>query len=381
MAFVSLENQCDNVPKNQNRHSKSVSNSGNKGFFTAFCFQSFPRNGVGEELCRLCTYQKCGHDGKAIVDLSRVGSTETKSLIMGILVLKLQEHRMHQRDTGGIPNEKLRHVTVLEEALQTLRTFAGRSFACDYIHELLSSIPADMRDRLVGNHMKFHQSIDTVLFDAAMMIFKQPWSSSGRGNFCAASLDEMTVKRLEASVKKQGGFLADIFYHKTLDFAMEFYVFADGNVEFIGYSLFQAEKNGKYVGNMVESQKIVRKTIALAMGGDNGLLDALKEKHLEMLRRTVAGQYCGFVGIDMMVVNNEDHISVHPCVEINFRMNMGIMAMYAYLRPFLFDFLEEEEDSEDGAVWRSSILEPPSLMRERGFHTVLKSRFISIRYS
>lgn len=268
-----------------------------------------------------------------------------------------------------------------EGCLQTLRTFAGRSFACDYIHELLSSIPADMRDRLVGNHMKFHQSIDTVRFDAAMMIFKQPWSSSGRGNFCAASLDEMTVKRLEASVKKQGGFLADIFYHKTLDFAMEFYVFADGNVEFIGYSLFQAEKNGKYVGNMVESQKIVRKTIALAMGGDNGLLDALKEKHLEMLRRTVAGQYCGFVGIDMMVVNNEDHISVHPCVEINFRMNMGIIAMYAYLRPFLFDFLEEEEDSEEGAVWRSSILEPPSLMRERGFHTVLKSRFISIRYS
>ena len=154
-----------------------------------------------------------------------------------------------------------------EGCLQTLRTFAGRSFACDYIHELLSSIPADMRDRLVGNHMKFHQSVDTVRFDAAMMIFKQPWSSSGRGNFCAASLDEMTVKRLEASVKKQGGFLADIFYHKTLDFAMEFYVFADGNVEFIGYSLFQAEKNGKYVGNMVESQKIVRKTIALAMGG------------------------------------------------------------------------------------------------------------------
>ena len=33
-------------------------------------------------------------DESTIVDLSRVGSSETKSLIMGILILKLTEHRM-----------------------------------------------------------------------------------------------------------------------------------------------------------------------------------------------------------------------------------------------------------------------------------------------
>ena len=53
-----------------------------------------------------------------IVDLSRVGSTETKSLIMGMLILKLQEFRM----TEGLPmNSRLRHVTVLEEAHNLLR--------------------------------------------------------------------------------------------------------------------------------------------------------------------------------------------------------------------------------------------------------------------
>lgn len=53
-----------------------------------------------------------------IVDLSRVGSTETKSLIMGMLVLKLQEHRMDQ----GIPNNtSLKHITVLEEAHNLLK--------------------------------------------------------------------------------------------------------------------------------------------------------------------------------------------------------------------------------------------------------------------
>lgn len=54
----------------------------------------------------------------AIVDLSRVGSIETKSLIMGMLILKLQEFRM----TEGLPmNASLRHVTVLEEAHNLLR--------------------------------------------------------------------------------------------------------------------------------------------------------------------------------------------------------------------------------------------------------------------
>lgn len=54
----------------------------------------------------------------AIVDLSRVGSTETKSLIMGMLILKLQEFRM----TEGLPmNAPLHHVTVLEEAHNLLR--------------------------------------------------------------------------------------------------------------------------------------------------------------------------------------------------------------------------------------------------------------------
>lgn len=56
-------------------------------------------------------------DSNVIVDLSRVGSSETKSLIMGILVLKLQEYRMSQADM----NSSLRHLTVLEEAHNLLK--------------------------------------------------------------------------------------------------------------------------------------------------------------------------------------------------------------------------------------------------------------------
>ena len=57
-------------------------------------------------------------DENVIVDLSRVGSAETKALIMGILILKLQEHRIACADES---NSDLRHVTVLEEAHNLLK--------------------------------------------------------------------------------------------------------------------------------------------------------------------------------------------------------------------------------------------------------------------
>lgn len=57
-------------------------------------------------------------DSDTIIDLSRVGSSETKSLIMGLLVMRLNEYRMSCCDEMNVP---LRHVTVLEEAHNILR--------------------------------------------------------------------------------------------------------------------------------------------------------------------------------------------------------------------------------------------------------------------
>lgn len=85
-------------------------------------------------------------DQNVIVDLSRVGSMETKSLLMGILVMKLQEYRMC---SSGM-NSRLRHVTVLEEAHNLLRkTSAEQSQEGANLHgksvEMLANAIAEMR--------------------------------------------------------------------------------------------------------------------------------------------------------------------------------------------------------------------------------------------
>lgn len=76
-------------------------------------------NGINGEI--FCSSKEISNealfDKNVIVDISRVGSVETKSLIMGILIMKLQEYRM-QPDKM---NESLQHITVLEEAHNLLR--------------------------------------------------------------------------------------------------------------------------------------------------------------------------------------------------------------------------------------------------------------------
>lgn len=86
-------------------------------------------------------------DGRTIVDLSRVGSSETKSLLMGILVLKLQECRMTQ---GIVHNSGLRHLTVLEEAHNLLKRTSTEQSAeggnlLGKSVEMLSNAIAEMR--------------------------------------------------------------------------------------------------------------------------------------------------------------------------------------------------------------------------------------------
>jgi len=86
-------------------------------------------------------------DKNVIVDLSRIGSMETKSLIMGILIMRLSEYRMSEACGINVP---LKHITVLEEAHNILKrtnteqnpenpSVSGKSV------ELISNAIAEMR--------------------------------------------------------------------------------------------------------------------------------------------------------------------------------------------------------------------------------------------
>ena len=63
-------------------------------------------------------------DQNCILDISRVKSTETKALIMGLMVYILNEYRVDRKTEN---NNGLKHVTVLEEAHNLLKNTSGGS--------------------------------------------------------------------------------------------------------------------------------------------------------------------------------------------------------------------------------------------------------------
>ena len=85
-------------------------------------------------------------DKNVIVDLSRIGSMETKALLMGILVMRLQEHRAGT----SAKNSRLKHITVLEEAHNLLKrtsqeqSMEGANLLGKSV-EMLSNSIAEMR--------------------------------------------------------------------------------------------------------------------------------------------------------------------------------------------------------------------------------------------
>ena len=87
-------------------------------------------------------------DTNTIIDLSRIGSAETKSLLMGIIIMKLNEYRMSQNRKS---NSRLQHVTILEEAHNLLRNVGSTTQSQDSANlagksiEMISNSIAEMR--------------------------------------------------------------------------------------------------------------------------------------------------------------------------------------------------------------------------------------------
>lgn len=63
-------------------------------------------------------------DSNTIIDLSSIGSDETRSLIMGVLIIQLREYR---KVTVKTSNNPTRHITVLEEAHNILKRCSKES--------------------------------------------------------------------------------------------------------------------------------------------------------------------------------------------------------------------------------------------------------------
>lgn len=152
--------------------------------------------------------------------------------------------------------------------------------------------------------------------------FKAPWSSSGRGVVTSTGFRSPEKMRewLSGCIKTQGSVCGEIGVRRKGDFASE-WLMHDGKAFFRGLSLFETTDDGRYIRNIsLPYEEIMNRLRALSHEWSEDIISAQKNT----LEKIVARSYMGPVGIDMLI--SEDG-KVNPCVELNLRLTMGMMAL------------------------------------------------------
>lgn len=161
-------------------------------------------NGIsGQIFCSGCAVEdRVLFDESTVVDLSRVGSTETKALIMGLLVMKLSEYRVAQAKGS---NSGLRHITVLEEAHNLLKrtgTSQGQESAnlLGKSVEMISNSIAEMRTYgegfIIVDQSPTAVDISAIKNTNTKIIMRLPEKSDCEAIGNAMALNEHQIKEL-----------------------------------------------------------------------------------------------------------------------------------------------------------------------------------------
>ena len=162
-------------------------------------------------------------------------------------------------------------------------------------------------------------AIHDLIYKYNKVVAKAPWSSSGRGiRFLNDTLDEHTQGWLRNTIRQQGCVMVEPLYNKVLDFGMEFKRDEDGNVAYLGLSLFQTI-NGAYTGNMLATEAVKREVLSRYVSLSD--LDAFTAAACEYLAGRLT--YVGMFGIDMMALE-DGRLAL---AEINLRRTMGHVAL------------------------------------------------------
>ncbi|KAA6333564.1 hypothetical protein EZS27_018037 [termite gut metagenome] len=225
----------------------------------------------------------------------------------------------------GIPVEMLLN----KEQLATIRTQSHRLFAVNVLPAL------QLNDNFCGEsfYLTSTNEIRHFVENHETCLLKAPLSGSGKGlNWCRNVYTPVINRWSEHAINRQGGVVAEPIYNKVLDFAMLFYATGDGNVSFAGYSLFRTRTNGVYESNVLLPDEMIERRLANYVP-----LEALRELRLcleKELSMRLSHTYTGYLGADMMICRFADapEYRIHPCVEVNLRMTMGVVARLFYDR-------------------------------------------------
>lgn len=164
-------------------------------------------------------------------------------------------------------------------------------------------------------------------------LLKAPLSGSGKGlNWCKGVFTPHISDWCRNVIRQQNGVVAEPLYDKVVDFSMQFFADVDGHIRFSGYSLFHTTGSGAYDGNLLTTDAEIEKRLVKYIPVT--VIEEVRSALEKELTQLIDGDYMGYFGVDMMICRSYDALEyrLHPCVEINLRMNMGMSSRIFYDR-------------------------------------------------
>lgn len=217
---------------------------------------------------------------------------------------------VHELSVAGVPQCHLPD----KEWLDRLRCLSGRE----------STVPLQQEWGLEVCACHSLGDIERCVDRWGRVIMKSPWSCSGKGLMQTDNPNwQGWVRRTLAA---QGAVVVEQLVERRLDFAMEFRM-SSGVAEYVGLNVFRTDAHGHFVENVPPCEHGNVFLVASLLHRPEALSEVCAW-YLHRLPR-LAPWYNGPVGVDMMVTGDG---SLHPCVEINWRMTMGMAEVMAEVR-------------------------------------------------
>lgn len=225
---------------------------------------------------------------------------------------------------GGIPDNEL----PAPEAIVKFRYLSHRQRAVELLPRLQMGSGFCGQSAYLTDAQAWKDFVET--HDHSLL--KAPLSGSGKGlNRCRGVFTPFVSGWCARVAHTQGGIVAEPVYDKVEDFAMEFRADGKGTVCFAGYSLFATTAGGAYEGNLLLSDEAIEQRLSAYVPLSD--IERLRQRLEQELSVLIGSDYVGFLGVDMMICRFADALPlyrIHPCVEINLRMNMGMVARCLY---------------------------------------------------
>ena len=216
-----------------------------------------------------------------------------------------------------------------DDALNKIKELSHRQLAAEgmfYLRNAIKTIefpePA-MRFNMLDTIVEFTQKYPEI-------VLKAPYSGSGKGLYWnKGPLTESLAGWCKRTIAKQGCVMGEETLQKIQDFAMEFHSDEQGHILFSGYSLFETNDAGIYKSNILLSNEAIERALECYISIDT--LHSIQQHLIDFFETNIAGHYQGYFGVDMFIYKQVDGtFAINPCVEINMRMTMGMVARLFY---------------------------------------------------